>query len=297
MKYYTPSSLSELNDLFLQINESKISILSGGTDILPRWEEGITLPKHLIDLKKINSISGIVEHDDKIIIGALTTVQDIYKSELIKTKYTALHQAASQFAGVQIRHRATIGGNICNASPAGDLLPGLYVHNAMIEITESKGTRILPINEFIIGVGKTALKNNEIVSAIIFEKSEKLSIFYKLGLRQSMAISVVNFAISYRQTSQNRFDLPSIAVGAVAPTVVYLKEFTKAVNEGLSLEKTISLIEHDISPIDDIRASAEYRRTVLRNMIQHFVRHELIEPKLNVSVKQLAKVDQHETYK
>ncbi len=269
MKYYTPSSLSELNDLFLQTNNSKITILSGGTDILPRWEEGITLPKHLIDLKKIHSISGIVEHDNKIIIGALTTVQDIYKSELIKTKYTALHQAASQFAGVQIRHRATIGGNICNASPAGDLLPGLYVHNAMIELTGPNGTRKLPINKCITGVGKTTLNNNEIVSAVILEKTEELSVFYKLGLRQSMAISIVNFAIAYRQTSPNLFDLQSIAAGAVAPTVVYLKEFTKAVNEGLPLEKAISLIEHDISPIDDIRASADYRKTVLKNLLTH----------------------------
>lgn len=271
MIYYAPSSLAEFSQ-YCQTHDS-ISILAGGSDILPRWQDNPSLkPEVLIDIKKIDELSGIHESDSEIRIGSLVTVQDVKKSKLIQSKYRALYEAACQFAGVQIRHRATVVGNICNASPAGDLLPGLFVHNARVELFGPNGKTTVPIQEFITGVGKISLGKEEIVTAIILPKSDELSLFYKLGLRQSMAISVINFAIAYEMDDNDNWKSLKIAAGAVAPTIVYLNAFTDALLNGNDLEKSIQLIDDDISPIDDIRASANYRSNALKNVIRYTIR-------------------------
>lgn len=271
MIYYAPSSLAEFSQ-YCQTHDS-ISILAGGSDILQRWQDNPSLkPEVLIDIKKIDELSGIHESDSEIRIGALVTVQDVKKSKLIQSKYRALYEATCQFAGVQIRHRATVVGNICNASPAGDLLPGLYVHNARVELFGPNGKRTVPIQEFITGVGKISLGKEEIVTSIILPKSDELSLFYKLGLRQSMAISVINFAIAYEMDDNNNWKSLKIAAGAVAPTIVYLTSFTDALLNGDGLDESIQLLDDDISPIDDIRASANYRSNALKNVIRYTIR-------------------------
>lgn len=271
MIYYAPSSLAEFSQ-YCQTHDS-ISILAGGSDILQRWQDNPSLkPEVLIDIKKIDELSGIHESDSEIRIGALVTVQDVKKSKLIQSKYRALYEATCQFAGVQIRHRATVVGNICNASPAGDLLPGLYVHNARVELFGPNGKRTVPIQEFITGVGKISLGKEEIVTSIILPKSDELSLFYKLGLRQSMAISVINFAIAYEMDDNNNWKSLKIAAGAVAPTIVYLTSFTDALLNGDGLDESIQLLDDDISPIDDIRASANYRSNALKNVIRYTIK-------------------------
>lgn len=268
--------MNELKTVF-QSNEN-VSILAGGTDILPRWLDNPKLkPDVLIDIKKLNELNGIQEFDSEIRIGALTTIQDLKKSCLIQSQFTSLYEAACQFAGVQIRHRATIAGNICNASPSGDLLPGLYVHNAIIQVIGPKGERVIPIHQFITGVGKTSLEMNEIVTGILLPKSSSTSLFYKLGLRQSMAISVMNFAISYELDDNHHWKSLQIAAGSVAPTVVYLKTLTDAILNEMKVDDIIDLIDDDISPINDIRASANYRKTALKNILQYYLSHELLE--------------------
>ncbi len=270
MKYFAPKSLEELKDLFLSNHD--LNILAGGTDVLPRWQDNPSLKLDvLVDIKKIPELIGIKESETDIKIGALTTVQDLKKSELMKLKFSSIYEAACQFAGVQIRHRATIAGNICNASPAGDLLPGLYVHHAVIEIYGPKGERRVPIHHFITDVGQIALEKDEIVTAVILPKSTESSLFYKLGLRQSMAISVVNFAIACEQESMGTFKTLTIAAGSVAPTVVYLKSFTDAIFNGINADDAIQLVDDEISPIDDIRASGSYRKSALKNVLKHTI--------------------------
>ena len=276
MKYFRPNSIDEYHELLVTLKETSMSILAGGTDLMPRWEpdKGL-MPDVLIDIKKIDGLMGIRENEDEIIIGALTTIQDIKKSILMQNEFGSLSEAARQFAGVQIRHRATIGGNICNASPAGDILPGLYVHQANIQLIGPNGSRSIPISKFIIGPGKTMLEPGEIVSEIHLLRKGVKSLFYKLGLRQSMAIAVVNFAIAYQQDSNGAFTSLNIAAGSVAPTVVYLESFVDAIMSGVSLREAIQLIDNNISPIDDIRATADYRSTALKNVLEYNFRHEL----------------------
>ncbi|MFQ6608862.1 MAG: FAD binding domain-containing protein [Fidelibacterota bacterium] len=273
MKYLTPRTATELLEIQSELPWRDIVFLAGGTDLMPRWELGRSLPQYIIDVKKIVDFTGIKEGSDEITIGALTTIQDMLYSNIIQNEFTALSDAASQFAGVQIRNRATIGGNICNASPAGDLLPGLYVYNAKVVLTGPAGTRQLPISEFITGPGETKLLPNEILASIKLPVQNIKSTFYKLGLRQAMAISVINFAITYKKNSSGSFSELTIAAGAVAPTVVALNQFTKAVVEGIDIVEAIELVNENIAPIDDIRATAQYRSKALKNALIYYTQH------------------------
>lgn len=266
MKYLRPASTDEFLTLLQEIPTAERMLLAGGTDLLPRFENGMDLPAILIDLKHLSELTSIREFSDRIEIGALTTIEEINRHPLIGKEFAALAQAAGQFAGVQIRHRATIGGNICNASPAGDTLPGLYAHGARLRLVSIVGHREIPIAEFVTGPGQTTLRGNEILERIILPRSAGYSTFYKLGLRQSMAIAVFNFAISGK-LENDRFSHLRIAVGAVAPTVIYLEPFTDAILSGADPAEAVNLVDGNIAPINDIRASASYRRRALKNVL------------------------------
>jgi xanthine dehydrogenase FAD-binding subunit len=275
MKFYQPTSIREFIELSTSLSDQFATLLAGGTDLLPRYERGQALPDHLIDLKKLSDLYHINIKDDVVQIGALTSIQVIQEKPLIQTEFTALHMAAHDFAGVQIRHRGTIGGNIVNASPAGDLLPALYTFGAVLTLIGPDGERQLPIQDFILGPGKTALNQSEILVTISLKRSGYKSIFQKVGLRQSMAISVANLAIVY-SGKVGAFDYLKIASGAVAPTVVTLDKLTSTILDNTSKPHDWPLlIEADISPIDDIRATAKYRKQVVINWVQAFLRGEL----------------------
>ena len=254
MQYFRPNSFDE----FLKLDSGNAIILSGGTDLIPHYERGQKLPNKIIDIKKISDLYGIKESNTNIEIGAATSIQEIQDSALIKKKCSALYQSTIDFGSVQIRNRATIGGNICNASPAGDTWPALYAFDAKLLLVNKDGNRLVGIDEFILGPGQNDIRDGEILQKIIFPNIGLNSIFYKLGLRQAMAISVINFAIAYQD------DQIIIAVGALAPTILKF-EFKGQ----MSIETIVEEIEQKISPIDDIRATAEYRRKVLKNMLSY----------------------------
>lgn len=272
MKYYRPASLDEYFKLRSTLTDPNVTILAGGTDLLPRYERGARLPGHLIDLKGIPALNSISTTEDELSIGALTTIQDLHDHPVIRDEFTALFEAAHEFAGAQIRHRGTIGGNICNASPAGDLLPALYVFQAQLTLRDNQGERQVPIREFILAPGKTILKQNEILVSLALKRTRLRSKFQKVGLRQSMAIAVVNLAYVWKENEQGLESL-MIATGAVAPTVVMLEAFTSAYLKSPEKIATMTdLIDEAISPIDDIRATANYRRMVLLNLVKDFLR-------------------------
>ena len=224
---------------------------------MPRYERGQKLPEVIIDLKKLPEFIGIKKVGDNFVIGAGTTIEEIKNNSLIKKHFNALWQATTEFGSVQIRNRATIGGNICNASPAGDTLPSLYAFGAKLLIRTKNGNQTIPIDEFIISPGKTTLKREEILLAIILPFTSSKSMFYKLGLREAMAISVVNFAIVYGKNEV------TIALGAVGPTII-----TTSGLDQYTIEQILEKVDGAISPIDDIRATAEYRRKALKNMLR-----------------------------
>lgn len=268
MKYYRPRTLDDFFNLCQSLGSESFTLLAGGTDIMPRYESGKTLPDHLLDLKMISELNQVKVTEDEIIIGALTTIQNIQENPIIESEFSALHTASVDFAGAQIRHRGTMGGNICNASPAGDLLPALYAFEAILSIIGPDGEREISIQDFIQGPGKTALRDHEILAHIKLKRIDLHSEFIKVGLRQSMAISVVSVAFVHDST----FNRLRIAAGSVAPTVVLLDRFTSEFLKNKSkLADLLHLVDDEIAPIDDIRATAKYRRQVLKNLIKDFL--------------------------
>ena len=253
MKYSRPKSFEE----YYSISKHGFTLFAGGTDLIPRYEHGQKLPNTIIDLKKLPDFSGINIVGKNITIGAGTTIEKIKNSYLIKKHFNALWLATTEFGSVQIRNRATIGGNICNASPAGDTLPALYAFNAKLLLRNENGERTVQIDEFILGPGKTAIRDKEILQSIMLPLSSSNSMFYKLGLREAMAISVINFAIAYDENEL------AIALGAVAPTIIKLTGLKK-----FNLDQILEKVDNAISPIDDIRATAQYRRKALQNMLR-----------------------------
>ncbi|MFH0883616.1 MAG: FAD binding domain-containing protein [bacterium] len=276
MRYSRPQSLDELLRHLCSVSGDVCVLLAGGTDLMPRYEQGMSMPEELVDVKHVAELSGITLHGDHFEIGALTTIEEIKRSEEIRSRTLSLAEAGDEFAAVQIRHRATIGGNIVNASPAGDLIPPLVAMDAQLNIVSRTEQRSVPIQEFTLGPGKTALKPGEILKSITVPISGADSRFVKLGLRKAMAISVVNFAIVYKATSSG-FESLRIAAGAVAPTVVTLDAFTNAVlDDPKAIDRGIDLVDKSIAPIDDLRASAMYRRKALKNLLKHTL-HQVLE--------------------
>ncbi len=257
MQYFCPNAIDDYYSIFDEIGKQKFTLFAGGTDLIPRYERGQKLPETIIDLKKLPDFTGIKKVGDNIEIGAGTTIEELKNNDLIKTHFNALFQSTTDFGSVQIRNRATIGGNICNASPAGDTLPVLYAFNAKLLLRNKNGDRTVPIDEFVLGPDKTAIKKGEILQAVILPLSNSNSIFYKLGLREAMAISVINFTIVY---DQNQL---TITLGAVAPTIIKLTGLEK-----YNIDQILEKVDSAISPIDDIRATARYRRKVLQNMLR-----------------------------
>jgi xanthine dehydrogenase FAD-binding subunit len=257
MKYFRPLTIDDYFTIFKDIANKDFTLFAGGTDLIPRYESGQILPKAIIDLKKLPDFAGIKKNENNIEIGAGTTIEDIKNNDLIKKYFNSLYQSTIDFSSVQIRNRATIGGNICNASPAGDTLPTLYAFNAKLLLLNKNGDRTVSVDEFIVGPGQTTLKKGEILQAVILPLLSSKSIFYKLGLREAMAISVINFAIVYDKNEL------TIAIGAVAPTIIKLTGLKK-----YNVDQILDKIDRAISPIDDIRATAQYRRKALRNMLR-----------------------------
>jgi CO/xanthine dehydrogenase FAD-binding subunit len=278
MKYFRPQSLQELFELEKSLADNPRTILAGGTDLLPRFERGVPLPDILIDIKDVSELNAIKVSDDRVEIGALTSIQDIQDHELIRSEFKALHLAATDFAGAQIRHRGTLGGNLCNASPAGDLLPALYAFEAGVVLGRAGKKTNMPIQSFVLAPGKKALEPGQLVLGVVLRRSGFESHFEKVGLRQSMAISVVNAAFVY-QIADRRFTHLKITAGSVAPTIVSLDAFTSAyLQDQTSVDEKIDLIDENISPIDDIRATATYRRRVLKNLVKHFLNQVQVRP-------------------
>ena len=263
--------MAEFQDILVQENVKDYTILAGGTDLMPRYRTGLQLPEMVIDIKNFPGLDGISEKNGSVEIGALATIEDIRKSHLIKKTLPCLSQACEEFAGTQIRNRATMGGNICNASPAGDLLPGLYLYSAELQLVSASGSRKLPIKEFIQGPGKTALDQGEILLSIRLKNQFDYSRFYKLGLRQSMAISVINYAMGWSIVEKS-ISKVSVMAGSVAPTIVSLESCCESFLAKGNDEAIAESIARDIYPIDDIRATAKYRQQVLQNLLLHDLR-------------------------
>lgn len=259
-----PTSMPELLHLIQQPNHK---LIAGGTDLLPRLRRntGTDAPA-LIDLSRFSALRFIRQNGKTIEIGALTTHQELASSEILLTYAPALAEAAARIGSEQTRARGTLGGNIANASPAADTLPPLLCLNAQVVLTSLEGSRMLSLQEFLAGPGKTNQQPGEMISSIRFTLPKlPFSIkFDKLGRRNGMAIAVVSASALLELDASGLIHAARLALGSVAPTALRCPNAEAALVGQLPCHEAFhaaaTALQADISPISDLRASADYRR-------------------------------------
>jgi carbon-monoxide dehydrogenase medium subunit len=256
----------------LQANDEP-SLLAGGTDLLIGMKTRTVKPKCLIDLKGIPGIDGIV-YDNGFKIGALTTIRDIEVSTLIRQKIPALSKAAETLGSIQIRNRATIGGNLCHGSPAADMATVLLAMNCEVTVASDKGEKTIGLDRFFTGPNQTVIGKHEILSQIIIpEKTEQFKgVYLKHGPRKAMDIGIVNIAILLDADFKSGLcNQVMIALGAVAPTPIRAKK-AEALLTGKELKpdlihKAAEAASSEAKPITDFRATAGYRKDLVKSLV------------------------------
>jgi carbon-monoxide dehydrogenase medium subunit len=217
-QYTAPESLEHALSV-KAAHGAEARIIAGGTDLILRMRDGVFSPELLIDLRRL-PLAAIAHGGEGVRYGACVTLSQILADERTATLYPALVEACRHFAGPPIRNRATLGGNIVNASPAADLVPPLMAYDADIVLASSSGSRVLPLAGFFTGPGQTVMEANEILTQIRLPPmpDETAAIFIKLGQRRSMAISIVNVAARLSMNGAAVVGEARIVLGAVAPT-------------------------------------------------------------------------------
>lgn len=262
--YILPKTLEEALKYLNKYKEGA-RILAGGTDLIPQLKKReLKAPEYLIDLKGIRELNKISYGREGLKIGALVTMNAIAESPVVRDKYPILVQAASGMASPQVRNRGTFVGNICNAVPSADSAPALLALQASVKIRNVRSEKIIPLEDFFTGPRKTLLKPNELVLEIIVPKpaKETKGVYLKLSPRHSMDLAVVGVAAVGTFKNNVCKDL-KLALGAVAPTpirvpLVEQSLLNKHVTPGL-INEAAKMASTQCSPIDDHRASREYR--------------------------------------
>jgi carbon-monoxide dehydrogenase medium subunit len=238
--------------------------IAGGSDLIPQFKDEGCKSKNLVDLGIIQELNGIIEEDNRILIGPMTTQTQVASSKSIEKKAPALHDAVKYMGSVQIRNRATIGGNLCNASPAADTALPLLVHSAEVQIMSLHDSCWIPLKDFFIDTNVTILKPDELLTGIRFPViTNASSSFQRIGRRRGFTLSVVNIAIFVKRDRDSLGDV-KIAIGAVAPTPIRLVKVEeelrgkKMTNE--LVEEVGMMVSNAVSPRDSARSSAEYKR-------------------------------------
>ena len=277
MKLYRPVNL--INALKVR-SETDVIVLAGGTDLMVKYRNpALIMPeikKDLLYIGHLKELKGITSEGGTIRIGAATTLDDLEENAITPS---ILKKAIKELASLSIRNVATIGGNIANASPAGDTISPLIAMDGSIILKSLKGERRLPINKFILGPGKTVLEDNEIIEAIeIKDKKFNREYYKKVGTRLANALSKINFVGLAFIENDTLMDI-RIAIGAVAPVVMKSEEIEKRL-QGMKLKeikKCIKDIQKEYSslvkPIDDQRSNAIYRKNVTLNLLRNFLQN------------------------
>jgi CO/xanthine dehydrogenase FAD-binding subunit len=271
-QYHEPKNLDEAAGLMKELGE-EASILAGGTDCLVNLKKRKIAPKHLVYLARIEGLKTIQRGPGSILIGACVTLADLREDGKIKEDFGGLFKAAGLLGSPLIRNLATTGGNIANARPAADLPPPLMAYDASIELKNTGGERILPLREFFLGPGQTVLQPGEILTRILLREPPPCSGggYAKLGVRNSLEIAIVNVAAFIAMDDLGgEIREARIVLGSVAPKPI-LAPSAEAVLIGRKpkeevFERAGIAAAEDAKPIDDFRASASYRREMVKNL-------------------------------
>jgi carbon-monoxide dehydrogenase medium subunit len=268
-EYFEPASLTDAVTLLGRYN-GQASILAGGTDLLVEIKEQLKQPDYVINIKKIPGLDGLAYDEvEGLQIGALVTVRRIETSPLVQAKYAGLAQAARDLASIQVRCRATIAGNICRASPSADTLPPLIGDGAAVKVFGPQGERVIPLEEFFTGPGKTVMARDEVLTEIVVPAPPPHTgkVYIKHGRRKAMELATVGVAVTLTLAGDTCQEI-RIVLGAVAPTPLRARQAEAILRGQVVDEAAISAAaeaaQAESRPISDVRSSAEYRREMVR---------------------------------
>ena len=278
--YLSPATLDEALSLLAQ-HQGKARVIAGGTDLVPKLKRReIGAPDYVIDLKGIPGLDKIKQNGGGLTIGALATIGAVERSPQIRQKFSILAQAAQSMASPQVRNRGTIAGNICNAVPSADSAPALLTLGAKLKIISRKGERTIGIEDFFTGPNQTVLNDGEILTEIQIPALPPNSkgVYLKLSPRRAMDLAIVGVAAVVVAQNGVCKDI-RLALGAVAPTPLRAKK-AEAILKGQKLndnliEKAAKATAAEAKPIDDHRASAEYRRDMVEVLVRRAIKQAI----------------------
>jgi carbon-monoxide dehydrogenase medium subunit len=278
--YLAPTTLDEALSLLAQY-KSKARVIAGGTDLVPKLKRReVKAPEYVIDLKGIPGLDKIRQDTGGLSLGALVTIGAVETSPVIQQKFAILAQAAQSMASPQVRNRGTIAGNICNAVPSADSAPALLTLGARLKLISQKGERTVNIEDFFTGPNRTALTDEEILLEIKIPDMPPKSkgVYLKLSPRRAMDLAIVGAAVVVVPEDGICKDI-RIALGAVAPTPLRTMKAETVLkgqkfNDNL-IEKAAKTAAAEASPIDDHRASAEYRRDMIEVLVKRAIKQAI----------------------
>jgi CO/xanthine dehydrogenase FAD-binding subunit len=264
-----PASLRDA--LAMLRDQGPLTPLAGCTDLYVALNFGTLQETRFLDLSRLTGLRGVVARGGMLSIGAMTTHTELIRSPLVRKRLPMLALAAREIGGVQIQNRGTIGGNVANASPAGDTLPVLAAADAVVVLQSAQETRRVPFNDFYTGYRATVRRPEELIVGFEVSEIDGRQWFRKVGTRAAQAISKVVIA-GVVPRRRGRSAAPRIAFGSMAPTVVRARHAEAALAAGGSIADAQRALAADLSPIDDIRSTADYRRRVAANLLEQLLR-------------------------
>jgi CO/xanthine dehydrogenase FAD-binding subunit len=262
--YAAPATKAELLRA-LDGERGQARLLAGGTDLLVELRQGHSVPKRVLDLKRAAGLARIsFDTREGLRIGPTVTCAELLASAIVREHFPVLASAAAHLGSPQLRNRATVAGNLCTASPCADMGTALLAHGVTVEIESHRGTRALPLAELFVGVKKTALQPDELLAAIIVpaEQADARGGMEKLKRVKGHDLALCSAALVWKD------DRLRVAIGACAPTPVV----TPALPAKSSVEDVVAAVRAVIRPIDDLRASADYRRFMVETFVDRLVR-------------------------
>lgn len=252
-----------LDEALAMLRDERLVPIAGTTDVFVNLNFGTLTARRFIDIWRLDALRDIGVRDDILTIGALASYTSIIRSADARSRVPMLVDAAGQIGGIQIQNRGTIGGNIANGSPAGDTLPVLAACDAVLVLRSASAERRVPFTQFYTGYRASVLRPDELIVAVEIPRIEGTQWFRKVGTRAAQAISKVVMA-------GIRAPAPRIALGSVAATVVRLPRTERALGARATIDEAERELQDEIAPLDDIRSTAEYRRTVAGNLLRRF---------------------------
>lgn len=271
--FHSPETLEQVISLLVKYN-GQGRLLAGGTDLIVEMRNEALSPKAVIDLKRVSDLYFLKDEKEVLRIGPLVTIRDIETSPLIEQRFPILKETAQVMASFQVRNRATLGGNICHASPAADMVPPLIGLGSKVRVVGKDGERVMELEDFFAGPGKTKMELEEVLKEIIIPKRypQWEGNYIKLSPRKFTDLAVVGIALLLLKGPGGKCEDVRIVMGAVAPKAIRAKEAEriltgKEVDERL-IQEAAEKAMREASPITDVRGSDWYRREMIKALVE-----------------------------